>query len=54
MKVKLDKDWGDHKKGNEIDVLDEAVLIAGSKAGVFTLPKNWKPKSKTEATETEE
>lgn len=35
MKVKLIKQWGDNKKGDELEIVDLAVLKAGFEAELF-------------------
>ena len=35
VKVKLLKDWGDHKQGAELEIGDQTVLDAGREAGLF-------------------
>lgn len=42
MVVTLLKNWGDHKKGAQLDIKDPSVLDAGAKQGVFNLEE--KPK----------
>lgn len=35
MEVKLLREWGDHKKGAVLDILDETVIQAGLEAELF-------------------
>ena len=42
MTVTLLKNWGDHKKGDQLEINDPSVLDAGAKQGVFNLEE--KPK----------
>jgi len=35
MEFKLLKDWGSHKKGDSIDLVDKAVIFSASKLGVI-------------------
>ena len=35
MEVKLLREWGDHKKGAVLDILDETVIQAGLDAELF-------------------
>jgi hypothetical protein len=42
MVVTLLKNWGEHKKGAQLDIKDPSVLDAGAKQGVFSLEE--KPK----------
>lgn len=39
MKFVLAKDWGEHKKGSEIELIDETVIEAGKNAGLFVEAK---------------
>ena len=42
MVVTLLKNWGEHKKGAQLEINDPSVLDAGAKQGVFNLEE--KPK----------
>lgn len=42
MTVTLLKNWGDHKKGDQLEINDPSVLKAGEKQGLFNLEE--KPK----------
>ena len=44
MIVTLLKNWGEYKKGAQLDIKDPSVLDAGAKQGVFNLEE--KPKQK--------
>jgi hypothetical protein len=35
MKFVLAKNWGEHKEGSEVDLIDETVIEAGKNAGLF-------------------
>ena len=35
MKVVLLKDWGDNKKGTELEIIDKSVLTKGIKTNLF-------------------
>lgn len=52
MEVKLLREWGDHKKGAVLDILDETVIKAGLEAELFELTegegKNQKEPAKKE------
>ena len=39
MKVKLLKDLGDHKKGDELDIKDQTVIDAWIEFGIIEKPK---------------
>lgn len=39
MKFVLAKNWGDHKKGDEVEILDETVIEAGKAQGLFVEAK---------------
>lgn len=39
MKFVLTKNWGDHKKGDEVEILDETVVEAGKEIGLFVEAK---------------
>lgn len=39
MKLVLAKNWGDHKKGDEVEILDETVIEAGKEQGLFVETK---------------
>lgn len=39
MKLVLAKNWGDHKKGDEVEIIDESVIEAGKKQGLFVEAK---------------
>ena len=42
MIVTLLKNWGEHKKGAQLDIKDPSVLDVGAKQGLFNLEE--KPK----------
>lgn len=39
MKLVLAKNWGEHKKGDEVEILDETVIEAGKEQGLFVEAK---------------
>ena len=58
MKVKLLREWGDHKKGAVLDILDETVIQAGLEAELFEQvgkeSKGKKPAKVEESKDTEQ
>ena len=42
MKLVLAKNWGDHKKGDEVEIIDESVIEAGKEQGLFVEAKKSK------------
>ena len=39
MKLVLAKDWGDHKNGDTLEIIDESVIEAGKSQGLFVEAK---------------
>lgn len=39
MKVVLAKNWGDHKKGDTLEITDDSVIEAGKSQGLFAEAK---------------
>ena len=39
MKLILAKNWGDHKKGDTLEIIDESVIEAGKSQGLFVEAK---------------
>ena len=39
MKVVLAKDWGDHKKGDTLEIIDDSVIEAGKSQSLFVEAK---------------
>ena len=39
MKLILAKNWGDHKKGDEVEIIDKTVIKAGKSQGLFVKAK---------------
>lgn len=58
MEVKLLREWGDHKKGAVLDILDETVIKAGLEAELFEPTgkesKGKKPANVEESKDTEQ
>lgn len=58
MEVKLLREWGDHKKGAVLDILDETVIQAGLEAELFEPigkeSKGKKPANVEESKDTEQ
>lgn len=58
MEVKLLRDWGDHKKGSVLNILDATVIKAGLEAGLFEQvgkeSKGKKPAKVEESKDTEQ
>ena len=57
MEVKLLREWGDHKKGAVLDILDETVIQAGLEAELFEQvgeSKGKKPANVEESKDTEQ
>ncbi len=48
MKLILAKNWGDHKKGDEVEIIDETVIEAGKEAGLFVEAKKVNKTEKTD------
>lgn len=58
MEVKLLRDWGDHKKGSVLNILDATVIKAGLEAELFEQvgkeSKGKKPAKVEESKDTEQ
>lgn len=58
MEVKLLREWGDHKKGAVLDILDKTVIQAGLEAKLFEQvskeSKGKKPANVEESKDTEQ
>ena len=48
MKLVLAKNWGDHKKGDEVEIIDDSVIEAGKEQGLFIETKKLNKTDKKE------
>ena len=39
MELVLNKNWGEHKKGEKVTILDNSVIEKGYELGLFEKPK---------------